>query len=130
MKHFLPLFLIASLVGSIASAQQAGTPPPAPVLQTQKPEDVDVVRITSNLVQVDAVVTDSKGKLVTDLKPEEVEIFEDGHKQKITHFSFNLSESAPAEAVAKSNSTERNPDKNVPIVPPTILRREDIRRTI
>src|SRR5437660_8588200 len=126
MKHFLPLLLIASLPGSIASAQQAGTPPPAPVLQTQKPEDVDVVRITSNLVQVDAVVTDKNGKLVTDLKPEEVEIFEDGHKQKITHFSFNLSESAPTERVAKSAAI----DKTAPPIPTARLRPEDIKRTI
>src|SRR3989441_10714359 len=126
MKYLLPLVLVASLVGSIASAQQVGTPPPAPVLQTQKPEDVDVVRITSNLVQVDAVVTDKNGKLVTDLKPEEVEIFEDGHKQKITHFSFNLSESAPTERVAKSAAT----DKTAPPIPTARLRPEDIKRTI
>ena len=36
----------------------------------QKPADGDVVRITTNLVQVDAVITDKTGKLVTDLKPE------------------------------------------------------------
>ncbi|HMH42290.1 MAG TPA: VWA domain-containing protein [Pyrinomonadaceae bacterium] len=126
MKYFLPLLLIASLLVSIASAQQVGTPPPAPVLQTQKPEDVDVVRITTNLVQVDAVVTDKNGKLVTDLKPEEVEIFEDGHKQKITHFTFNLSETAPIERVAKSAAA----DKTAPPVPTSRIRPEDIKRTI
>ena len=126
MKYFLVLFLITSLLVSIASAQQAGPPPPAPVLQPQKPKDVDVVRITSNLVQVDAVVTDKNGKLVTDLKPEEVEIFEDGHKQKITHFSFNLSESAPTERVAKSAAI----DKTAPPIPTARLRPEDIKRTI
>jgi len=126
MKYFLPLFLIAALLVSIASAQQVGTPPPAPVLQPQKPEDVDVVRITTNLVQVDAVVTDKSGKLVTDLKPEEVEIFEDGHKQKITHFTFNLSETAPVERVAKSAAG----DKTAPPIPISPTRREDIKRTI
>lgn len=126
MKYFLPLLLIASLLVSIASAQQVGTPPPAPVLQPQKPEDVDVVRITTNLVQVDAVVTDKNGKLVTDLKPEEVEIFEDGHKQKITHFAFNLSETAPIERVAKTAAA----DKTAPPIPTSRIRPEDIKRTI
>src|SRR5437764_7632630 len=126
MKYFWTLFLIASLLASIASAQQPGTPPPAPVLQTQKPEDVDVVRITTNLVQVDAVVTDKNGKPVTDLKPEEVEIFEDGHKQKITHFTFNLTESAPTERVAKPAAT----DKTAPPIPTARIRLEDIKRTI
>ncbi|HEY0347412.1 MAG TPA: VWA domain-containing protein, partial [Pyrinomonadaceae bacterium] len=125
MKDLLPLLLIAALLVSIVSAQQVGTPPPAPVLQTQKPE-VDVVRITTNLVQVDAVVTDRNGKVVTDLKPEEVEIFEDGHKQKITHFTFNLTESAPVVRVAKSTSA----DKAAPPIPTSRIRPEDIKRTI
>src|SRR5256714_1827457 len=126
MKYLLPLLLITSLLVSIASAQQVGTPPPAPVLQTQKPGDVDVVRITTNLVQVDAVVTDRNGKLVTDLKPEEVEIFEDGHKQKITHFTYNLTETAPTERVAKSAAI----DKTAPPIPTSRIRLEDIKRTI
>src|SRR5436305_11973344 len=104
MKYFLPLLLIAAFVVSI-TAQQPGTPPP--VLPGQKPEDVDVVRITTNLVQVDAVVTDNHGKLVTDLKPEEVEIFEDGQKRKITHFNFYLSPTAPVERPTKSASKDR-----------------------
>src|SRR6266404_6441078 len=108
--------LILIVFGALTSSAQrpSPTPPPGPVLQsTQKPDDVDVVKITSNLVQVDAVVTDNHGKLVTDLRPEEVEIFEDGHKQKITHFSFSLTASAPVERVAKSTSA----DKTTPPIP-------------
>jgi len=44
---------------------------------TQKPPEGDVVRITTNLVQVDAVITDKNGKPITDLKPEELQLFED-----------------------------------------------------
>src|SRR5690242_468775 len=119
MKKLSPLFLTAILTSSIV-AQQAGTPPPAPGPTGQKPEDVDVVRITSNLVQVDAVITDNHGKLVTDLKPEEVEIFEDGHKQKITHFSFNLSEATP---VVERNAKTARVDKTspAPVLPPATL---------
>jgi VWFA-related protein len=124
-KFLLPL-LLSTLLVSFAFAQQV-TPPPAPQQTAQKPEDVDVVRITTNLVQVDAVVTDSKGKLVTDLKPEEVEIFEDGYKQKISHFSFNLSETPIAPPVRDPKS------KTAVAAPPPSLGRlkpEDIRRTI
>src|SRR5207237_3961305 len=126
MKYFLVPLLIASLLVSTGFAQQAGPPPPAP----QKPEDVDVVRITSNLVQVDAVVTDKNGKLVTDLKPEEVEIFEDGHKQKITHFTFNLTETAPIERAAERAAKPAPTDKTAPPIPTTRLRPKDIKRTI
>src|SRR5437868_991662 len=120
------LILIVPGAPNGSAQRPSPTPPPAPVLQTQKPEDVDVVRITTNLVQVDAVVTDKNGKPVTDLKPEEVEIFEDGHKQKITHFTFNLTESVPTERVAKSAAT----DKTAPPIPTSRLRPEDIKRTI
>jgi hypothetical protein len=41
-----------------------------------------------NLVQVDAVVTDSKGQHVSGLKAEDFEILEDGKPQKIASFSW------------------------------------------
>ena len=47
----------------------------------------DVVRITTNLVQVDVVVT-KKGKPIKDLKAEDFEIFEDGRKQEIISFAY------------------------------------------
>ncbi|HEY8205276.1 MAG TPA: VWA domain-containing protein, partial [Pyrinomonadaceae bacterium] len=129
MKAQLPLaiLLAAQLVAS-AFAQQP-TPTPSPKQrpqQQQQPETEDVVRITTNLVQVDAVVTDKDGKIVTDLKPEEVEIFEDGRQQKITHFSYNVTETAEPAKETKSTPA----DKNAPPVPPSRLRPEDIRRTI
>ncbi|HEX7175394.1 MAG TPA: hypothetical protein VF240_09060 [Pyrinomonadaceae bacterium] len=63
----------------------------APLLPTPTPAeagDSDVVRITTNLVQIDAVVTDKQGRLVYDLGPEDFEILEDGEPREITNFSF------------------------------------------
>src|SRR2546428_8561177 len=71
--------------------------PSATPLQPPRAGDEDVVRITTNLVQVDAVVTDKNGKPITDLKPEEVQISEDGKRQKITHFAYIVA-AAPATA--------------------------------
>ena len=51
------------------------------------PDQDDVVRITTNLVQIDAVVT-KDGKHVRDLKAEDFEIYEDGRKQTITNFAY------------------------------------------
>jgi VWFA-related protein len=124
------VLLIQAASGSF-SQQPQPSPTPAPQSQQttpQKAEDVDVVRITTNLVQVDAVVTDKNGKVVTDLKPNEVEIYEDGHKQKITNFSYNVAESTPTGRDEKQVATK--PDKNAPFIPPTILKPEDVRRTI
>lgn len=130
MKTRLPLaiLLITQLLGGGLAQQPTPTPTPSPTNQErpQPPEAEDVVRITTNLVQVDAVITDKNGKLVTDLKPEEVEIYENGREQKITNFSFNLSESTSMARDAKRTA----PDKNAPVVPPSRLKTEDIRRTI
>jgi VWFA-related protein len=46
------------------------------------------LRVTVNLVQVDAVVTDSHGKPVSDLKPDDFQMLLDGKPQTITTFSF------------------------------------------
>ncbi|HEX3143123.1 MAG TPA: VWA domain-containing protein, partial [Pyrinomonadaceae bacterium] len=124
MKHFSPFLLIA-LAGSII-AQQVGTLPPPP---GQKPDDLDVVKITTNLVQVDAVVTDKNGKLVTDLKPEEVQIFEDNRPQKITHFLFSSSPAA-GERRAEPTNTNKTIDPAAPSAPPTAITRNDVRRSI
>jgi len=56
-------------------------------LRGQEPQDQDVVRITTNLVQMDVVVT-KDGKQVTNLKPQDFEILEDGHPQTITSFAY------------------------------------------
>lgn len=130
-RPLLAVLLITQVICG-AVAQQTGTvgPPPPPQRTTQQPQksesDDDVVKITTNLVQVDAVVTDKNGKLVTDLKPEEVENYENGREQKITNFSFNLSESTSTARDAKPTAA----DKNAPAAPPSRLRTEDIRRTI
>src|SRR5438132_7534387 len=129
-KLWLPSTILIARLTTSSFAQvpvaSPSPPPPSQASQSQKPEEVDVVRITTNLVQVDAVVTDKSGKVVTDLKPEEVQIFEDGRQQKITHFTYYVAESAPAEKPAKPATV----DKNAPPVPPNRLRPEDIRRTI
>src|SRR6185369_7243344 len=59
--------------------------------QTQKPatdDKDDVVRINTNLVQVDAVVTTKDGKHVTNLTADDFEIYEDGKRQAISSFAF------------------------------------------
>ena len=85
-----------------------------------------VFRVSSTLVQVDAVVTDSKGRQVTNLTPDDFELYADGKLQAITSFSF----------VGVSGTTGANAAQpkvgNPLLAPPPVLsvRREDIRRTI
>jgi len=89
---------------------------------SQTPAEGDVVRITPNLVQVDAVITGKNGKPVTDFKPEELQLSENNRPQKITHFAYIAADTPPAKATARDNNTVG--------VPPDRLRAEDVRRTI
>lgn len=104
-----------------------------PQTRATPPVEVDeseVVRITTNLVQLDVLVTDKHGKQVTDLKPEDFQVLEDGRPQKITNFSY-VDTGSPA--AQPSPSPTPKPDKNAPPqppAPPRKLRREDVRRTI
>jgi VWFA-related protein len=126
MRSLVAIILIAQFAGTAFSQQPAPSPTPPAAPTRQKPEDTDVVRITTNLVQVDAVITDKDGKLVTDLKPEEVEISEDGRKQKITNFSYNAIETTTPDRAGKPAVV----DKNAPPVPAGKLSPADVRRTI
>ncbi len=85
-----------------------------------------IIRVTVNLVQVDAVVTDAKGRQVTDLKADAFEITEDGRAQKITNFSYiRLAPPAPPAAPAPLP-----PGAVAPPPAPAATKREEVRRTI
>ena len=100
---------------------------PPGVLTTVEHDEDDVVRITSNLVQIDAVVTDKKGRQVTDLRADEFEIVVDKRPQQITNFSYvhNVSEpeAAPSPTPADKTGLAAAP-------PPARLRPEQVRRTV
>ncbi|HXG84855.1 MAG TPA: VWA domain-containing protein [Pyrinomonadaceae bacterium] len=87
--------------------------------------------MSTTLIQVDVTVTDKKGNIVTNLKPEDFEVYENGKKQEISNFSFvsTCSETAPIEnAAAPSNSGNKNNKIRIPI-PPVKLKAEQVRRT-
>lgn len=124
-KALLPL-LLSFCVFLPALAQTQTTKPAAPQ-QPQKPADEqdDVVKITTNLVQVDAVVT-KDGKLVKDLTADDFEIYEDGKKQTITSFAYisNVPANTPQQLIA----TKPKPGDVPP--PPRPINPNDPHRTI
>ena len=109
----------------------SGQQPAAPAPDSQRPEAVFTV--TSTLVQVDAVVTDSKGHHVTDLTPENFRVFEDGKPQTLTHFSYvQVSPARKAVPGSKPAGPKLSPNaaSALPPAPMAQLRPEDVRRTI
>ena len=83
LKGFLSLLvLIAFLLAAIPIHSQDKKP--------NKSDDQDVIKVTSNLVSLDVIVKDKRGKPVTDLKAEDFTVSENGVPQKIAFFDSTL----------------------------------------
>lgn len=115
MKHIF--FTTLLLLSAFTVFTQTPTPTP----------NDDVVKITTTLIQIDATVTDRKGNIIKDLKPEDFEVFENGKKQDITNFSFILRGSKD-QSVTDNQSPKDSIKSNVPL-PPVKLKPEQVRRT-
>jgi VWFA-related protein len=103
-----------------------------------------VIRVDVNLRQIDVVVSDAKSRHVTDLRPDDFLILEDGKPQKLTTFSWIEVTPPPTGAVLKAlqerpsllewftgvpkfAKTRGNDILAAPVANP---RKEEIRRTI
>lgn len=80
-----------------------------------------MLRIGVDLVQVDATVTDARGRHVTDLTADDFEIVQDGRPQPISTFAYIRTASATPATTTPSPA---------PIAPRRPLSRDQIRRTI
>ena len=85
------MFLAAGLL----PGQEPVTPPPT------------VFSVSTTLIQIDSVVTDSKGLQVTNLKSDDFQVWVDGKPQPITNFSY-VRLDAPAPAAAKPENVRRS----------------------
>src|SRR5689334_9954308 len=103
LKNYLSLLLLIAF-------SLAAVPLHAQDQSPTKGDDQDVVKVTSNLVSLDVIVKDKKGKPVTDLKAEDFTVSENGVPQKIAFFDSTLTSlgvtGQSTDAVA---STEQKP---------------------
>ncbi|HEY0726539.1 MAG TPA: VWA domain-containing protein, partial [Pyrinomonadaceae bacterium] len=99
---YVAILLIAIVVGSVAFAQQ----------QTAD----EVVRVKANLVNIDVIVKDKKGKYIPDLTAEDFTIVENGVAQKIEFFDGPLTktESTSTTAAAAPGATTTTPPTAAP----------------
>jgi len=118
----------AMTIADRAASQSAQPAPAAPQPDTKQPESAQsgyVLKVTTRLVTLDLIATDSHGNPVRDLKPEDLQIIEDRKaQQKIEHFEYiEKPEGAPG------NSARRNRgniiSNQLPLdelkIPPTVL---------
>jgi VWFA-related protein len=111
LNEWLKVLSVGSLIvilgvppgGRIAHAQQQEGPTKAPPAQqpeptkpptgqqngpqTQAPPPQVAIAVESNVVNIDAVVTDHEGNIVTGLKKENFRILDDGQPQQVTNFA-------------------------------------------
>jgi len=67
--------------------------------KSNEPDDVETVRVTTDLVVNDVLVTDQNGKMITDLNRDDFVVTEDAAPQKIEVFSSGESLSVPRSMV-------------------------------
>ncbi|HUF05611.1 MAG TPA: VWA domain-containing protein [Aridibacter sp.] len=117
-RYMLRTALLLSIVALFPLVVFGQSPMPTP------PADDYVVKITTSLIRLDVTVTDKKGNPVSDLTPDEVEIYENGKKQEITQFRYVSSR--PADLAELEAAAE-----GIPVPRPVgRLSDQNIRRTI
>lgn len=106
------LFLVVLIWVSYGVAVPASTE----AVQTKSAEQEQAVRLKAELIEVRAVVTDERGRIVGDLKKEDFELLENGRPQEIAFFSVERIESTSPRAI---ESGRAEADRLRPAAPPT-----------
>jgi len=139
MKYRVLITLLLTFSMSVSSIAQQPAPTssqsptstsPTTAPPQTAPGDDDVVRITANLVQIDAVVTDRKGKQITNLSDQDFEILEDGRAQKITNLSYVSLKPPAGEPQPLATASAKDTGTRDKGAPPVHLRPEQVHRTI
>jgi Ca-activated chloride channel homolog len=109
-RTFVALILVLLIVIGFARQPAARTIPEnitsAPRLQDPKQDQDDVIRVSTELVVLNATVLDKSGKFVSGLKTTDFQLFEDGTVQKIVSFTNELTPFAAAVLLDTSGSME------------------------
>jgi VWFA-related protein len=103
MSHGVPtprwlVGVAVALVAAVPAAGQAPAPEPPPELRRE------VFRVDTEIVLLDVVARDKKGRTVRDLQPGEIEVYEDGVRQETGNFRF-LDSRAIGEALEDAAQT-------------------------
>lgn len=112
LRHIVVLVGVLTVMPA-ASPRAAQQHPPS-----NSPDDQPIFRLSVDLVQLDAVVTDGKGRHVTTLGPDDFEIFQDGRPQPVIAATYVESDDGWIDA------------SGLPPVAPAALRPADARRVI
>ena len=116
MKQLLTLLVLSSLTLSTIIPIQAQQQPQEPTAAD------DVVRISTKLVQIDAVVTDKSGNQIKDLRAADFEVLQDGKPQPIVSVAYVNTEDPQPVASKAADSTQPTKTDKTPAPPATRVR--------
>lgn len=123
MKEISAACLSIALLLSLVTAQ---TPPQPRPQQPQTGAD-EILRITTELVQTDVVVTDKNDQLITDLKLGDFEVYDNGKKQEISFMEF-VSVDSPRRSEDSSLTAQVTPGVDTAVA--RDLTAKDLKRVI
>lgn len=120
-RKSVALFTLISFSSAILAQQ------PAPERQPGGNQDEDIIRISTNLAQIDLVVLDAQGHFVEGLRPEQFQLLVDGKPQDISFFEQVKAGSDQEIQLATARLNQRsnqkpNQEKVLPSTPSTISR--------
>ncbi|HTX74617.1 MAG TPA: VWA domain-containing protein, partial [Terracidiphilus sp.] len=106
----------ASTEPEIEATPATGLPEVTPTAREPLPNTGFILRTTTRLVEVALVATDKKGHPITDLKPDELEIYDNGRKETLKDFTQAGADvlTAPASAPAQQAAVDEGVSTNRP----------------
>jgi VWFA-related protein len=104
-QSMLGLIMLCILAASAQSQEKK---------EPKKTADDDVIKVTANLVNFDVIVKDKKGRVITDLKPEDFTVYENGVPQKIEFFDSTLTSSSNEAAKPTNGTVSTEPGPRTP----------------
>jgi VWFA-related protein len=79
---------LALVIAAAAAVSLSGQQPVRPSTPTPQDPPPVTFRVEVNYVEIDAIVTDAQGNLISDLTERDFEILEDGRRQTVSAFSL------------------------------------------
>src|SRR5436305_8627303 len=82
----LTILLVLALHGTAGAQTDPATERPRRALPAD-PEPQEIIKVDTDLVPIDIVATDARGRLVRNLRKEDFKLFEDGTQRPIDSFA-------------------------------------------
>ena len=114
-KPALALLILVSLASPVLAGQALSG-------QTPTSEQTPTIRTTTREVILDVIVRDKHHHAIADLRPEELEIFEDGVKQRVNAFRNVQGAEQLKTEEAQAENKPTGPSAQAPRTPSTALR--------